>query len=64
MVWDTKWAMEWMERDMAAGTPNTSLISKSSPTMDFLAEMTHVWPPAPGARVSGTDRNCPAGIAL
>eukprot|EP00959_Pyramimonas_sp_CCMP1952_P337801 7073966-Pyramimonas_sp.AAC.1 len=26
--------------------------------------MTHVWPLAPGARVSGADRSCPAGIAL
>ncbi|CAK0895121.1 unnamed protein product, partial [Prorocentrum cordatum] len=64
LVWDTKWAMEWAERDMAAGAPNPFLISKSSLTVDFLAEMTHVWPPAPGARVSGTDRSCPAGIAL
>eukprot|EP00959_Pyramimonas_sp_CCMP1952_P406911 8528231-Pyramimonas_sp.AAC.1 len=48
-------AVEWTERDMAAGAPNPFLISKSSP---------HVWPPAPGARVPGADRSCPAGIAL
>ncbi|CAK0791039.1 unnamed protein product, partial [Prorocentrum cordatum] len=64
LVWDARWAMEWTERDMTAGTPNPFLISKSSPTVDFLAEMTPVWPPAPGARVSGSDRRCPAGIAL
>ncbi|CAK0804784.1 unnamed protein product, partial [Prorocentrum cordatum] len=58
------WAMEWTERDMASGNPNPFMVSKTSPTVDSLAEMTPVWPPAPGAKVSGTDRSCPFGIAL
>ncbi|CAK0836451.1 unnamed protein product, partial [Prorocentrum cordatum] len=64
LLWDKTWAMEWTERDMASVTPNPFMVSKTSPTVDFLIEMTPVWPPAPGAEVSGTDRSCPFGIAL
>ncbi|CAK0820304.1 unnamed protein product, partial [Prorocentrum cordatum] len=62
--WDKMWAMEWTERGMTSGTPNPIMVSKTLPTVDFLAVMTPVWPPAPGARVSGTDRSCPFGMAL